>query len=160
MEGDRRSWRLPTQRQRDADVDRLRIAIDRLKLAAAAFIEGPAGFLSHETHDWLLGTEAVAKELATLAKPSRHEILRRGFRRPNEYREWLIGEQIPALYEKVFGGSRFPATVAGKNARGKRGMIFARHVLTELGETAPRDETIKVLVAKVRRKVRASETPT
>jgi hypothetical protein len=46
---------LPTKRQRDRDIDSLRATVERLMVAAASFIDGPAGFLSSETTEWLLG---------------------------------------------------------------------------------------------------------
>jgi hypothetical protein len=151
---------LPTKRQRDADVDRLRKAVEGLKLAAAAFIEGPAGFLSHETHDWLLGADAVGRELATLAAPPRSEVFRRGLLRPNEYRKWLIGLEIPALFAKVYGGAKLPVTTRGMTPKGKRGMEFVRVVLRELGENDAKNETIKNLIFKAKTRVIASKTPT
>ena len=78
--------------------------------------------------------------------------------RPNEYRAWLIGEEIPALYVSVFDGARLPLTIEGKNPKGKRGMEFVRHVLAALGEADARDATIKVFVSAARRKVRAIAT--
>ena len=55
-------------------------------------------------------------------------------RRPNEYREWLIGQEIPALFAKVYGGAKLPVTIKGTKSKGKRGMEFVRVVLRELGE--------------------------
>jgi hypothetical protein len=79
----RMAWRkaimaLPTKRQRDTDIDRLRVTVERLKVAAASFVDGPAGFLSSETIGWLLEADAVARELATLAAPPRSEVFGAG----------------------------------------------------------------------------------
>jgi hypothetical protein len=151
---------LPTKRQRDKDIDHLRETVERLKVAAASFIDGPAGFLSSETTGWLLEADAVARELATLAALPRSEVFRRGLRRPNEYREWLIGLELPALFAKVYGGAKLPVTIKGKKPKGKRGMEFVRVVLRELGENDAKDETIKNLIFKAKTRVIASKTPT
>jgi hypothetical protein len=153
---------LPSMRERDADIDKLRLAVDRLRTHVASFIEGPAGFLSQETIDWLSGADAVAVELAQKVATPRAEALRRGMRRPNDYRQWFIGEQIPALYEKVFNGERLPLTVEGKSAKGRRGTEFVRLVLGKLDEPDIADETIKHVVSRARcgARVRASKTPT
>lgn len=149
---------LPSKSKRDADVDRLRHVVANLEKAAAPFLDGPAGFLSRQTSDWLLEAKDVAGELRTLAKQPKSKILARGMTRPNEYRAWLIGEEIPALYVSVFDGARLPLTIEGKNPKGKRGMEFVRHVLSALGEADARDATIKVFVSAARRKVRAIAT--
>jgi hypothetical protein len=151
---------LPTKGQRDTDIDRLRVTVERLKVAAASFIDGPAGFLSSETIGWLLEADAVARELATLAAPPRSEVFRRGMRRPNEFREWLIGLEIPALFAKVYGGAKLPVTMKGTKPKGKRGMEFVRGVLRELGENDAKDETIKNSIFKAKNKVIARKTPT
>jgi hypothetical protein len=124
---------LPSIRERDADIDKLRLAVEGLKTHAAPLVEGPAGLLSQETIDWLSGGAAVATELAKKVATPRSEAPRRGMRRPNNYRKWLIGEQIPALFTKVFNGETIPLTVEGKNTKGKRGMQFVRLVLRDLG---------------------------
>jgi hypothetical protein len=151
---------LPTKRQRDTDIDSLRGTVERLTVAAASFIDGPAGFLSSETTEWLLGADAVGRELATLAAPPRSEVFRRGLRRPNEYREWLIGLEIPALFAKVYGGAKLPVTIRGMKPKGKRGMEFVRVCLRELGENDAKNETIKNLIFKAKTRVIASKTPT
>jgi hypothetical protein len=81
---------LPSLKQRATDLDALRGPVEKIKKARAPFLDGPPCFLSSETHAWLLEVDAVAVELATLAKPSRYEILNRGHERPNGYREWLM----------------------------------------------------------------------
>ena len=73
--------------------------------------------------------------------------------RPNEPRQWLIGQQIPALFKKVYGKS-FPVTIGGF------GMDFAHHALKALGEKDVGNETIKSLVSSVRRAVRTRKTRT
>jgi hypothetical protein len=157
------SWRkatmgLPPKGRRADDIDKLRVAVENLKRAAAPFFEGPPGFLSSETQSWLLEAAAVATELATLTKPSRFEVLNKGFERPEGHREWLIGEQIPALFEKVYG-EEIPTTPDGKTDRGRRGMDFVRIVLKELGEPAPKsNETIKHLIYDAKIRVRADKT--
>jgi hypothetical protein len=159
---------LPTKRQRDKDIDHLRETVERLRGAAASFIDGKAGFLSSETTEWLLEADAVARELATLAAPPRSEVFRRGMRRGAPfpaahrvgYREWLIGLEIPALFAKVYGGAKLPVTIRGKNPKGKRGMEFVRVVLRELGENDAKNETIKNLIFKAKTRVIASKTPT
>jgi hypothetical protein len=161
----RMAWRkkimaLPTKRQRDTDIDSLRETVERLKVAAAPFIDGPAGFLSSETIGWLFEADAVARELATLAARPRSEVFRRGMRRPKEFREWLIGLEIPALFAKVYGGAKLPVTIRGTKPKGKRGMEFVRLVLRELGEDDAKDQTIKNLIFKAKKRVIASKTPT
>jgi hypothetical protein len=160
---ERLEWRkaimaLPSKNERDADVDRLRRAVANLERASAPFLDGPPGFLSHETQHWLSEAKAVAGELRTLATPPKAKILARGMARPNQYRGWLVGEEIPALYASVYDGARLPLTIEGKNARGKRGMEFVRHVLAALGEADATDATIKVWVSAARRRVRANAT--
>jgi hypothetical protein len=146
---------LPSMRERDAHIDKLRLAVEGLKTHTAPFVEGPAGLLSQETIDWLSGAAAVATELAMKVATPRSEAPRRGMRRPNEYRKWLIGEQIPALFTKVFNGETIPLTVEGKNPKGKRGMQFVRLILRELGEKADvTDEMIKHVVSQARRAAR------
>ena len=162
---ERMAWRkkimaLPTKPQRDKDIDRLRETVERLKVAAAPFIDGPVGFLSSETTGWLSEADAVARELATLAAPPRSEVFRRGMRRPKEFREWLIGVEIPALFAKVYGGAKLPVTIKGTKPKGKRGMEFVRVVLRELGEDDAKDQTIKNLIFKAKTRVIASKTPT
>ena len=130
---------------------------DPREKAAASEPQRIADF-SAQTSLWLAEALAVADELRTLAKPPRNPVLKRGFRRPNEYRAWLIGEEIPALYARLFDGARLPLTVEAKGAKGKRGMEFVRHVLDALGEANATDNTIKVLVSAARRRVRASAT--
>jgi hypothetical protein len=136
------------------------MAVEKIKKAGAAFLDGPPGFLSNETHAWLSEADAVAVELATLVKPSRYEILNRGHERPNEYRRWLIGLEIPALFAKVYGGAKLPVTTKGTKPKGKRGMEFVRGVLRELGENDAKNETIKNLIFKAKNEVRTSKTPT
>jgi hypothetical protein len=141
---------LPSLKQRATDLDALRGPVEKIKKARAPFLDGPPGFLSSETHAWLLEGDAVAVELATLAKPSRYEILNRGHERPNEYRAWLVGKQIPALFEKVYGET-LRITPEASTARGKRGVNFVHLVLEELDERDPiagpiSGETIKSLI--------------
>ncbi len=150
---------LPSKRERDTDIDRLRRVVANLDKAAAPFLTGPAGFLSHETQHWLSEARDVAGELRTLAKPPKSKILARGMTRPNDHRAWLIGDEIPVLFASVFDGARLPLTIEGKNAKGKRGMEFVRHVLAALGEAGAADATIKVLVSAARRRVRTGATP-
>jgi len=148
---------LPSKVRRDADIDRIRRAVGNLQKAAAPFLNGPAGYLSPEAHEWLLEAKDVAEELRTLAQMPKDRILARGMHHPKQYRKWLIGEEIPALFSRVHGGASLPVTVQGTGARGRRGMEFVRYVLKEMGEADAEDETIKVLIAAVRR-VRASAT--
>jgi hypothetical protein len=141
---------LPSLKQRATDLDALRVAVEKIKKARAAFLDGPPGFLSGETHAWLSEVDAVAVELATLAKPSRYEILNRGRERPNEYRAWLVGKQIPALFEKVYGKT-LRITPEASTARGKRGVNFVHLALEELDERDPiagpiSGQTIKSLI--------------
>jgi hypothetical protein len=151
---------LPSLKQRATDLDTLRRDVEKIKKDGAAFLDGPPGFLSNETHAWLSEADAVAVELATLVKPSRYEILNRGHERPNEYRRWLIGLEIPALFAKVYGGAKLPVTTKGTKPKGKRGMEFVRGVLRELGENDAKNETIKNLIFKAKNEVRTSKTPT
>jgi hypothetical protein len=149
----KRLMQLPSKRRRESDIKRLHVAVDNLRMAAKAFIEGPPGYLSNDTHNWLLEAEAVDAELRKVAAPSRVKLLQRGMARPNEYREWLIGEKIPSACAKVFG-KPFANTVGGWS------MLFARHVLVTLGEDAVKDETIKTQVGKARGRVRAAKSRT
>lgn len=160
---ERLEWRtaimaLPSKNKRDAAIDRLRRIVASLERTAAPFLDGPPGFLSHETQQWLSEAKDVGGELRTLAKPPKAKILARGMARPNQHREWLIGEEIPALFSRVYDGARLPLTIEGKNAKGKRGMEFVRHVLAALGEADATDATIKVFVSGARRRVRANAT--
>jgi hypothetical protein len=148
---------LPSLKQRATDLDALRGPVEKIKKARAAFLDGPPGFLSSETHAWLLEGDAVAVELATLAKPSRYEILNRGHERPNGYREWLVGIRIAAIYKRVFDATLSVAK-EGKSAKARRGNDFISRVLALLDEDGATEDTYKSLVGGARRKVRTSET--
>jgi hypothetical protein len=142
---------LPSKRGRSNELARLRVVVDDLRRAAKAFLNGPAGYLSAETFEWLAEAEAVAEELLEKEKPSKSSTLQAGMTRPNQYREWLIGVEVPALHEKVFG-ERFANTLGG------RSMEFARHVLKALGEKSLADETIKRTVTNGRAGGRTTKT--
>ncbi|HEY1888251.1 MAG TPA: hypothetical protein VGG86_19715 [Roseiarcus sp.] len=142
---------LPSLKQRADALKSLRVAIERVRTAAAVEPLQVAGPFSPETDDWLAEARAVADELRELAKPPSDPGLARGMKRPNEYRQWLIGEQIPALCEKVYG-KRFSVTIGGW------AMGFAHHVLKVLGEKDDGEQTIKSLVSSVRREVRTKKT--
>jgi hypothetical protein len=151
---------LPSLRQRADALDRLRVAIESVQRAAAAKPLQVAGLFSLQTENWFADIQAVADELREQTRPSRNPVLARGMTRPNEHRAWLIGEEIPVLHERVFDGAALPVTVAGENARGKRGMSFVRRVLVALGEDDAKDETIKSFVSRARRRVRTGKTRT
>jgi hypothetical protein len=151
---------LPSLKQRADALDRLRGAIESVRRAAAAEPLQVAGLFSLETDNWLAEAQAVADELRGQTKPPGDPGLARGMKRPNEHRAWLIGQEIPALYKRVFDGATLPVTVAGENARGKRGMSFVHRVLVELGEDDAKEETIKSFVSGARRRVRTGETRT
>jgi hypothetical protein len=142
--------KLPTVNEREIPLDSLRRVVTDLKTISQSKALGVIWRFSLETEEWLKGAEAVANELRIMAETPRGA---RGMRRPNEYRKWLIGEQIPALYTKVFG-KPFPLTL------GSDAMQFARYALKVLGEKKVKDETIKTNVSNVRREVRARKTPT
>jgi len=147
--GERRSWRC--RRSSSAPpISTPSAGQSKKSKRRAAFLDGPPGFLSSETHAWLSEVDAVAVELATLAKRSRYEILNRGHERPNEYRAWLVGKQIPALFEKVYGKT-LRITPEASTARGKRGVNFVHLALEELDERDPiagpiSGQTIKSLI--------------
>jgi hypothetical protein len=149
--------RLPSMNARTADITRLRRAVALVEKAAKPFLDGPAGYLSEQTHQWLLEAEAVAEELRKLATPPKSKVLARGMTRPNEYRTWLIGEEIPALYGRVFEGARLPITVGATGAKGRRGIEFVRCVLGALGEPVPSDDTLKTFMSDARRRVRTGK---
>lgn len=151
---------LPSFKQRADALKSLRVAVEAVRRAAAAKPLQVAGLFSLQTESWFAEAQAVADELRILTKLPRDRVLARGMTRPNEYRAWLIGEEIPALHERVFDGAALPVTVAGKNARGKRGMSFVRRVLVALGEDDARDDTIKSFVSGARRRVRTGKTRT
>ena len=73
--GERQLWPNRARASGDADVDRLRHVVANLEKAAAPFLDGPAGFLSRQTSDWLLEAKDVAGELRTLAKQPKSKIL-------------------------------------------------------------------------------------
>jgi hypothetical protein len=149
---------LPSLKQRADALKRLRVAIESVRRAAAAKPLQVAGLFSPQTESWFADAQAVADELRERTKLPRNRVLARGMARPNECRAWLIGEEIPALYELVFDGAPLPVTVAGENARGKHGMSFIRRVLVALGEDDAQDETFKSFVSGARRRVRAGKT--
>jgi len=149
---------LPTLKQRDDAIGRLRLAVVNLMAATQDKHLPPNPWLSIETHAWLEEAPEVAKELGKgLAKGLGKGHLLSGavgsLTRPNEHREWLIGEQIPLLCEKVYGAP-FANTLGGWSMR------FAHHVLKVLGEKEASDETIKTFVSKSRRKGRTRKTRT
>jgi hypothetical protein len=149
---------LPSLKQRADALKSLRVAIEGVRRAAAAKPLQVAGLFSPETENWLAEAQAVADELREQTKLPRNPVLARGMTRPNEHRAWLIGEEIPALHKRIFDGAALPVTVAGNNARGKRGVSFVRRVLAALGEADAQDETIKSFVSAARRRVRAGKT--
>jgi hypothetical protein len=145
---------LPTLKQRDDAIGRLRLAVVDL-MAATQDTHLPLNpWLSIETHAWLEEAPEVAKGLGKgLGKGHLLSGAVGSVARPNEHREWLIGEQIPHLCEKVYGAP-FANTLGGWSMR------FAHHVLKVLGEKEASDETIKTFVSKSRLKVRTRKTRT
>ena len=149
---------LPSLKQRADALERLRVAIESVRRAAAAQPLQVAGLFSPQTENWLAEAQAVADELREQAKTPRNPVLARGLMRPNEHRAWLIGEEIPALHKRIFDGVALPVTVAGENARGKHGVSFVLRVLVALGEEDAQDETIKSFVSGARRRVITGKT--
>jgi hypothetical protein len=170
---ERLDWRkaimaLPSLKQCAAALKSLRVAVSSVRRASRSKALQTAGLFSYQTEQWLDDAQAVADELRKLTKPPRNPVLARGMTRPNEYRAWLIGERIPALFARIFDGAALPVTVAGE-AKGKRGIEFVRRVLDALGEASAKDETIKSFVGaarykaktgKARNKVRTRKTRT
>jgi hypothetical protein len=151
---------LPSLKQRADALKRLRVAIGSVRRAAAAKPLQVAGLFSPQMESWFAEVQAVVDELREQSKLPRNPVLARGMARPNEHRAWLIGEEIPALYERVFDGAALPVTIAGENARGNRGMSFVHRVLVELGEDDAQKQTIKSFVSGARRRVRTGKTRT
>ena len=151
---------LPSLKQRADALKRLRVAIESVRRAAAAKPLQVAGLFSPQVENWFAEVQAVADELRQRTKLPRNPVLARGMPRPNEYRAWLIGEEIPALHKRIFDGAALPVTIAGKNTRGKHGVSFVLSVLMALGEKGATDETIKSFVNGARSKVRTGKTRT
>jgi hypothetical protein len=140
---------LPSLKQRADALKRLRVAIKSVQTATAAKHLQVAGLFSPQTEDWLAEAQAVLDELREHTKPSRNPVLARGMTGPNDYRTWLIGEEIPALQKRIFKAA-LHVTVYGEHARAKYGVSFVRSVLAVLGERGVTDETIKTFVSCAR----------
>ena len=97
---------LPTGKQVIDAIQGLRVAVDSVRNAAAAGALQIATMFSEQTSAWLRGGASVADELGKVKKREVHKV--RGMTRPNRYRAWLIGDEIPALFALVFDGAALP----------------------------------------------------
>jgi hypothetical protein len=160
---------LPSLLERAEAIKTLRLAVARVKEAAQANALQTAATFSSETEhwlseaqaieQWLSEAEAVANDLLAMAtkwtkapadetaqQRAVRKLFKQGAARPNDYRTWLIGEEIPKLFELVFVGDKLRITEEPKTARGRRGVDFVTLVLVALDEVEASSHNVKRLI--------------